>query len=169
MDASVTLVEVNNQMIQAMEGDLAAEAQEDAALATQLGPKYTRVPSQQANVQYATSLADYKAKMGQAAATDLNIKQKFEANKQGFGMLSKSRQDIAALIPAAAAGASIDQNPAVVAIRSALEEIDGIGAQKDTVMQEGVAMMDNFNAVDECLAVHRGTMDKAAVFEQYRK
>jgi hypothetical protein len=35
-------------------------------------------------------------------------------------------------------------------------------------MQAGVAMMDNFNCVDDCMAVHKQTMDKAAMFEKYR-
>ena len=45
MNASLTLVEVNNQIIQAMEGDLAAEEQDDAQLKAKCGPAYNRIPS----------------------------------------------------------------------------------------------------------------------------
>ena len=62
----------------------------------------------------------------------------------------------------------MNANPAVCAIREALAEVDAIGAEKDQVMQEGVAMMDNLNCMDDCMAVHKQTMEKGTMFESYR-
>lgn len=46
-----------------------------------------------------------------AAATDQVMAQKFEANKAGFGLLSKTRQEIAAMVPND--GASQDMSKSV--------------------------------------------------------
>ena len=37
--------------------------------------------------------------MDMAVATDTQIKTKFEANTEGFALLSKTRQEIASMIP----------------------------------------------------------------------
>jgi len=50
-------------------------------------------------------------------ATDAQIKTKFESNEQGFRLLSKTRQELSAMIPQSAAVGQIDNNPAVLAIK----------------------------------------------------
>ena len=62
-----------------------------------------------------------------------------------------------------------EQNPAVSAIKGALVDIDAISAQKDMVMQEGVAMHDNLNCTEDMMRVFKKTMEKAACFDQYKK
>lgn len=95
-----------------------------------------------------------------AASTDVQIKQKFEANAAGFAMLSKSRQELGQSIPANPNAAGIEQNPAVVAIKNALDQLDAIKGEKETVMNEGIAMIDAHNATEQLMEVHAGKADK---------
>jgi len=56
-----------------------------------------------------------------AVATDREIKTKFEANTAGFALLSKTRQEIASMIPQSAQAQDIDQNPAIQAVKAGLD------------------------------------------------
>lgn len=59
-----------------------------------------------------------------AAGTDTQIKQKFEANQEGFKLLGKSRVELGSSIPVNAAAAQASENEAVKAIKNALDQID---------------------------------------------
>jgi len=89
-----------------------------------------------------------------ASATDVQIKQKFEANQQGFQLLGKTRQELAASVPVNPAAATVENDPAVVAIKEALDQLNAIKLEKEAVMSEGVAMHDNLNPVDRLMSVH---------------
>lgn len=52
-----------------------------------------------------------------AVATDTQIKTKFESNEQGFRLLSKTRQELSAMIPQSVSVGQIDNDPAVLAIK----------------------------------------------------
>ena len=106
--------------------------------------------------------------MDMAKGTDVNIKQKFEANKAGFQLLSKTRQDLASTIPVNPQAAQASQNPSVVAVKGALDELDAIKIEKEKVMKDGVAMHDSLNAVEKLMMVHQRTADKGAVFEEFK-
>merc|ERR1712127_528719 len=107
------------------------EEQEDNQLRQQHGPKFNRMPSASANQPYRQGVADYKAKLQQAQVTDQQILGKYEANKQGFALISKSRGDLSAMIPASGGGQDISQNPVVVTIKKALDDLNEISAKKD--------------------------------------
>ena len=83
-----------------------------------------------------------------AVATDNQLKTKFDSNQQGFALLSKTRQELAAMIPQSADAGQIDQNPAVAAVKDQLNQLEDIRKGKENVMNEGVAMQDQLNAVE---------------------
>lgn len=60
------------------------------------------MPSASVNGQYKQRIFEYKSKMEMAASTDIQIKEKFQSNKDSFDLLSKTRADVAALIPKSA-------------------------------------------------------------------
>ena len=103
-----------------------------------------------------------------AQATDGQIKQKFEANKAGFALLGKTRQDLGSTIPPNPQAAQAEQNPAVIAVKGALDQLDAIKLQKETVMKDGVAMHDSLNAVDKLMLVHQKQAEKGTVFEEFK-
>lgn len=111
---------------------------------------------------------DYKGKIEMASATDGQIKQKFEANQAGFQLLGKSRQELGASIPVNPAAAQALSNPAVAAIKEALDKLDAIALEKEKVMNDGNAMFDAHNAVERLMEVKNGAADKGTVFEEYK-
>lgn len=137
-----------------------------AQYAAQLGQI---VPSGRVNGPYRQQIEVYKQKMGQAAGVDQQIVQRHEQCKAMFSMLSKSRGELAAMIPASASGQDISSNPVVMTIKNALTQLDEISLKKDEVMSEGLAMHENFNAVEELMKVIQNHAQKAEVFESYKK
>lgn len=98
----------------------------------------------------------------------MQIKQKFESNQAGFQLLGKSRQELGASIPQNPAAAQALSNPAVAAVKDGLDKLDAIKLEKETVMNDGIAMLDSLNAVERLMEVNAGTVDKGAVFEEYK-
>ena len=83
--------QVNNEVIKACEDTINNEEKEDTELRTQHGAKFNRPPSATVNQQYKSSLVEYKGRIEMAVATDNQVKEKFEANRQGFQLLGKTR------------------------------------------------------------------------------
>ena len=83
--------------------------------------------------------------------------------------MSKTRADIASQIPQSGAAAAVAQNPTVLAVKQALEQLDQIKLEKEQTMGEGQAMHDSINAVDDLMKVNAGSAEKGQVFETYRK
>lgn len=57
------------------------------------------------------------------------------------------------MIPISSSGQDVSNNPVVVVIKKCLDDLNEIGAKKDAVMAEGVAMHENLNAVEELMKV----------------
>lgn len=90
---------VNLEMLAACQKIIDDEEAEDNGLRQQHGAKFNRPHSSSVNGQYKQQMFDYKGKIEMASATDVQIKQKFEANQAGFQLLGKSRQELGASIP----------------------------------------------------------------------
>lgn len=157
--------QINTDIITDCEKLIDVEEKEDTQLRNQYGANFNRPPSATVNGPYKQQLFEYKQKIEMAQATDAQIKQKFEANTQGFALLSKTRQDLASSIPQSADTASLCQNPSVVAVKQHLDELDLIKKEKETVMNDGVSMIDNMNVVEDLMKVKSGQADKGTIFE----
>lgn len=99
IDGAANLKNVNMEVLGAVEQVLTAEEAEDTQLRTQHGAKFNRPPSATVNQQYKQSIFDYKGKMEMAQGTDAQIRSKYDGNQQGFQLLSKTRQELSAMIP----------------------------------------------------------------------
>lgn len=100
--------------------------------------------------------------------TDKQILGKYEANKQGFALISKSRGDLVNMIPASSGGADVSQNPVVITIKKALDDLNEIGNKKDAIMAEGVAMHEALNSVEELMKVQQNVIDKETCFNSFK-
>ena len=103
-----------------------------------------------------------------ASATDTQIKQKFEGNQEGFKLLAKSRVELGQSIPQNPNAGAVATNPAVIAVKEALDKLDEIKLSKEKVMNDGIAMIDAHNAVEKLMEVNSGQADKGAVFEEFK-
>ena len=59
-----------------------------------------------------------------AVATDTQIKSMFERNTEGFALLSKTRQELAGMIPQSAGAQDVAQDPSVVGIQEQLAKLE---------------------------------------------
>ena len=103
-----------------------------------------------------------------AAATDAQIKEKFMQNKAGFDLLSLSRGDLSQRIPKSMSVDAVAQNPAVVALRDLLSQLDMIKIQKQEVLAEGSKMLESTNTTDDLMATVSKTKSKEEVFAKYK-
>jgi uncharacterized coiled-coil DUF342 family protein len=86
-----------------------------------------------------------------------------------FALISKSRGEIEATIPAAQGSGDITASPVVVTIKNCLDQINDIGIKKDEIMAEGVAMHEQLNAIEELMKCAQGHAQKAEVFDSYKE
>lgn len=112
-------------------------------------------------------MQEYKGKLDSALATDASIKQKFDASAQGFMMLDKTRAELSQMIPKSPAAAQIDQDPTVLTIKDQMNQLENIRQGKEKVMNDGVAMHEQLNAVEEMMKVNSGAISKQEVFQNY--
>lgn len=94
-----SLKQMNTEVLNVCKQTLDGEENEDTQLRNQYGARFNRPPSSTVNQQYKQSLFDYQQKIDMAVATDTQIKSMFERNTEGFTLLSKTRQDLAGMIP----------------------------------------------------------------------
>lgn len=168
IEGANSLKQVNQDVINACKQALDAEEAEDTQLRNQHGIKFNRPPSTSVNAQYKQSLFDYSSKIEMASATDVQIESKFSTNTQGFALLSKTRQELGAMIPQSPVASQIGNDPAVAAIKEQLNQLEVIRQGKEKVMKDGMAMHDNMNAVEELMKVNAGTLQKGECFESFR-
>ena len=103
-----------------------------------------------------------------AVATDTQITTKYEANKDGFVLLSKTRAEISAMIPQSGAGVAIESDPSVLAIKDALAQLEVHRQAKEKIMNDGVAMNDSLSCVEDLMKVYQNQANKEEVFSGYR-
>lgn len=120
IEGAQSLKQVNLDVLNACKQTLEAEEQEDTQLRTQHGTAFNRPPSSTVNQAYKQSIFDYQNKIDMAVATDQQITTKYEANREGFELLSKTRQDIASMIPQSASSGQIESDPAVMGVKDCL-------------------------------------------------
>lgn len=162
------LKQMNTEIINESEKIINAEEQEDTQLRNSYGANFNRPPSSSVNGTYKQQIFEFKQKLEMAQGTDTQIKQKFEANTEGFKLLSKTRQDLAADIPSAGNTAALAQDPSVLAVKQCLDQLDNIKKEKEKVMNDGVSMIDNMNAIEDFMKVKMGAADKGTIMEQHK-
>ena len=72
------------------------------------------------------------------------------------------------MIPQSAAAGQVEQDPAVAGVKQCLEQLEQIRIQKEKVMNDGVAMFDNLQLVEELMKIHQNQAQKEEVFGVYR-
>lgn len=73
------------------------------------------------------------------------------------------------MIPVSQQTQDLASNPAVATIKSGLEQLDEFKKQKEEIMNEGMAMNDNLNAVEDLMKVNSKLVDKNSIFEKYKQ
>lgn len=79
-------------------------------------------------------------------------------------MLTKTKQELLAEIPASTVVTDVSAMPAAVAIRQALDNHEAAKGKRDAALKEAVENLSNLNMVEQLLAVHQGQGSKDQVF-----
>lgn len=70
------------------------------------------------------------------------------------------------MIPQSEGQKDIASNPAILAIKGALEQLDNLKQERSKILQEGVQKCENFNGIEELIAVHAGSAEKGTTYEK---
>jgi len=111
-----SLKQNNLSMLEQMEKQINEEEASDTQLRTQFGTKWNRLPSSSLNGQFKHTIQDYKSKLEMAKSTDQQIEQKFKDNQENFQLLSKTKNELAQMIPQVEGAQEAASQPPVVAI-----------------------------------------------------
>lgn len=72
------------------------------------------------------------------------------------------------MIPQSVNTANIANDPSVAAIKEQMGRLEEFRLGKEKVMQDGMAMHDNINAVEELMKVNQGNASKGDIFESFK-
>lgn len=93
---------------------LEEEESTDNQMRSQYNQKWNRLPSNALNLQFKNSLNDFRNKASMAAEQDLKVETKWNSQKDQLQILTKTKADLAGMIPQSAETADMSQNPTVL-------------------------------------------------------
>lgn len=111
------------------------EKQADDALKQQFKEKWSRTPSEKLTEMFRTNLEKYRQIINNAVAADKTVREKFETHRKGIEMLSKGSQALQLAVPAGS-GANVGNSSAVTTLRSLMEEVETLKAERDVIEAE---------------------------------
>lgn len=151
-------------MLDGAEADLNTEEQQDGSLRAALGAKWTALASNTMNGPYRNNIVMYRQKVDQAKAQDEVSTKRFNDQKGELEILSKTPNDLVAMMPVSETSADLAQRPVSLAIKQALANIEGAKSKKEEILKDVVEKLANLNMVDTLLEVHQGQKSKDEVF-----
>lgn len=152
----------NKEILDETERMLKEEQESDLQLRNQFKERWTRTSSDKLNDMFRTSVTKYREIINNAIVADRVVRQKFEENAHGIELLSKSPSELHQAIPASSG--SVSNSPSVTKLRSLMEAVETIKAERDAIEAElksaTVDMKDQFlkalahdGAIDPNLAI----------------
>tara|TARA_B110000285_G_C15094388_1_gene601041 strand:+ start:1065 stop:1364 length:300 start_codon:yes stop_codon:yes gene_type:complete len=98
----------------------------------------------------------YRTKVDQAGAQDQASMQRFNDQKAELEILTKTKQELISMIPVSDSANQIASQPASLALKQALDNIEGAQTKKQDIMRESVEYLANINVIDDLMLVHQG-------------
>lgn len=101
------------------------EQQADDSLREQFKEKWTRTPSAKLTEMFRSNASKYQQIMSNATDADRTVRDKFEKNRTGIEMLSKSLAELQSSVPTNS-NAGLKECPAVSKLRELMEAVSTI-------------------------------------------
>ena len=76
--------------------------------------------------------------MNQADSTDGQIDQKFNANQEAYGLISKTKAELSGMMPQTASQQELANAPIVVQLKKCLDDLDAIIEERRKMNDEAV-------------------------------
>uniref|UniRef100_A0A2H1VQU3 SFRICE_019685 n=1 Tax=Spodoptera frugiperda TaxID=7108 RepID=A0A2H1VQU3_SPOFR len=134
------LLQRNRDILDEAERMLREEAEADAALRTQFGPRWTRTESAKLTEAFRANADKYRQIIDNAVRADNIVQQKFAQHRDNIALLGGSEGDICAGVPDAAdaprpaSGAAGDA--AVRSLRALMQDVEALKAERDSIEAE---------------------------------
>jgi programmed cell death 6-interacting protein len=124
----------NKEILDETDRMLKEEQDSDNQLRGQFRERWTRTSSDKLNEMFRTSVSKYREIINNAVTADKVVRQKFEDNSHGIGLLSKSPSELHQAIPAGSG--SVNDGPAVRKLRTLMDSVETIKAERDVIESE---------------------------------
>jgi programmed cell death 6-interacting protein len=152
----------NLKLLEDVERMIKQEEDDDASHRTMFGPRWNRPLSQAGNAVLKQDLFKYREKTAQATAVDRAIVQTYQSAQASLQLTRKSREELSAMLPRAAA--TVDpSSPPIAQLRTALETVNTIEKQIAEELIILQTMADSDNIVGEIMQQYTARADLASV------
>lgn len=98
------------------------EKQADDSLREQFRERWTRTPSVKLTEMFRSNAEKYRVIINNATQADSVVKEKFDKNRAGMDLLSKSPEELQSAVPRGS-GSGVTNCPAVLSLRNLMEEV----------------------------------------------
>lgn len=163
MMESLSVMNASNlKLLEDVERMIKQEEDDDASHRTMFGPRWNRALSQAGNAVLKQDLFKYREKTAQATAVDRAIVQTYQSAQASLQLTRKSREELSAMLPRAAA--TVDpSSPPIAQLRAALETVNTIEKQIAEELIILQTMADSDNIVGEIMQQYTARADLASV------
>ena len=152
----------NLKLLEDVELMIKQEEDDDASHRTMFGPRWNRALSQAGNAMLKQDLFKFREKTAQATAVDRAITQTYQSAQASLQLTRKSREELSAMLPRAAA--SVDASaPPIAQLRAVLENVSSVEKQiaEELIMLQ--TMTDSDNIVGEIMQQYTARADLMTV------
>lgn len=151
-------------MVGEVEAQINEEEKFDNEMRAANGPKWTPLPSASMNQPYKQNIKMYMQKIEMARSQDESSQKRFNEQRSEIEILSKTKQELQAMMPVSESALALEQKPPALAIKTALDAIEAAKSKKEDLLREAVENLANLNMVEELMEIHLGKKQKEEVF-----
>ncbi|KAG7213531.1 hypothetical protein KM043_002792 [Ampulex compressa] len=127
------LLQRNKELLDESERMLQEERESDEQLREQFKERWTRIASARLTEQFIVNLKKYREIINNAVAADKTVREKYATHKEGMEILSL---DESALCEAVPSGAAVQESNTVLQLRTLMEDVEILKAERDTIESE---------------------------------
>ncbi|XP_055628547.1 programmed cell death 6-interacting protein [Toxorhynchites rutilus septentrionalis] len=130
------LLNRNREILDEAERLLNDEGDSDEQLRNKFKELWTRTPSSKLTQTFRENCETYRKIINNAITADKTVREKFEVNRNGIELLSKTPEQLSEEIPISVTKNNISNSSATQKLRALIENVDKIKAERDVIELE---------------------------------
>ncbi|CAL4062254.1 unnamed protein product [Meganyctiphanes norvegica] len=136
MEELPELLTRNRELLDECQRQLKEEKDSDDQLRAQFKERWSRTPSEKLTSTFQTNAQKYKTVLDTAIQADSTIREKYDAHREGMELLSGGPNALASALPSAGAASTNGSNPAISQLRTLMESVETLKAERDAIESE---------------------------------
>eukprot|EP00742_Colponemidia_sp_Colp-10_P002769 GILJ01002959.1.p1 GENE.GILJ01002959.1~~GILJ01002959.1.p1 ORF type:complete len:715 (-),score=121.34 GILJ01002959.1:1127-3271(-) len=156
----------NSELLKNVEKELLEEEREDMEMAARFGPQWNRLPSSSLNTQLKQDINRYRDKLQQATNADNIVRDKFHEQKEKLMMLSKTKPELDAMIPAKDPTQTNAAEEEANTLRQLLGQLNQLLDERAKALEDLVKTAEADNVVTQLLQARQAGQNKETVFAE---